>query len=150
MVMTKPSVPSRTLVRIAEEALGEAKSSGKNAVSLYGQTVKWTQFAALAEAEDFMDTSAERYGVTTSYLYGLFQILDMAGDKSRPEAAMWRSRLYYNTTSLFERLRVSESTDTRRARDEFLQTLLGYIEKHGAALRIPLNNTFYAVRRINE
>lgn len=150
MVMTKPSVPSRTLARIAEEALGEAKSSGKNAVSLYGQTVKWTQFAALAEAEDFMDTSAERYGVTTSYLYGLFQILDMAGDKSRPEAAMWRSRLYYNTTRLFERLRVSESTDTRRARDEFLQTLLGYMEKHGAALRIPLTNTFYAVRRINE
>lgn len=149
MVMTKPAVPTRTLARIAEEALSEAKGQGKNRVTLYGQTVTWDQFRALQEVEAFLSSAAERYGVSTSYLYSLFNILDMAGDKTRPEAAMWRSRLYYTTTRLFEEQRQSLSVDRQRARDEFLQTLLKYLEKHGAALRIPLTNTFYAVRRIN-
>lgn len=149
MVMTKPAVPARTLARIAEEALSEAKGAGKNAVTLYAQTVQWPQFRALAEVEDFLQVATERYGVSSSYLYGLFEILEMAGDKTRPEAAMWRSRLYYRTTRLFEELRVSENVDKKRARDEFLQTLLGYLDKHGAALRIPLTNVFYAIRRTN-
>lgn len=149
MVMTKPAVPTRTLARIAEEALSEAKGQGKNRVTLYGQTVTWDQFRALQEVEAFLSSAAERYGVSTSYLYSLFNILDMAGDKTRPEAAMWRSRLYYTTTRLFEAQRQTMSVDRQRARDEFLQTLLKYLEKHGSALRIPLTNTFYAVRRIN-
>ena len=149
MVMTKPKVPTSTLARIAEEALSEAKGQGKNRITLYGQTVTWDQFRALQEVEAFLSSAAERYGVSTSYLYSLFNILDMAGDKTRPEAAMWRSRLYYMTTRLFEAQRQTMSVDRQRARDEFLQTLLKYLEKHGSALRIPLTNTFYAVRRIN-
>lgn len=147
--MTKPAVPTRTLARVAEEALSEAKGRGKNRVTIYGQTMTWDQFRDLQEVEAFLSSAAERYGVSSSYLYSLFNILEMAGDKSRPEAAMWRSRLYYTTTRLFEEQRQSLSVDRQRARDEFLQTLLKYLEKHGAALRIPLTNTFYAVRRIN-
>lgn len=149
LVMTKPAVPSPTLARVAEESLLEAKASGKNRVSVYGQVVTWDQFRELQEVEAFLSSVTERYGISTSYLYSLFQIIDMAGDSTRPESAMWRSRLYYTTTRLFEAQRQTMSVDRKRARDEFLQTLLKYLEKHGSALRIPLTNTFYAVRRIN-
>lgn len=85
--------------------------------------------------------------MTSSYLYSLFELIDMAGDTTRPEASLWRSRLYYTTTRLFERQRTVAGNDVTRARDEFLQTLLRYFERDKAALRIPLTNTFYAVRR---
>ena len=148
MVMTKPSVPARTLAAMAEEALSEAKSRpGKCSASLFGQTVSWTDLHRLEEIEDFLSEAADRYGVTSSYLYSLFELIDMAGDTTRPEASLWRSRLYYTTTRLFERQRTVAGNDVTRARDEFLQTLLRYFERDKAALRIPLTNTFYAVRR---
>lgn len=148
MVMTKPSVPARTLAAMAEEALSEAKSRpGKRSASLFGLTASWDDLRRLQDAEAFLSEAVERYGVTSSYLYGLFEIIDMAGDTTRPEASMWRSRLLYSTTRLFERLRVKSGKDASHARDEFLQTLLMQLSQHKGALRIPLTNAFYAVRR---
>lgn len=149
LVMTKPAVPARTLAAMAEEGLSAAKSfEGKNRVMLYGQAVTWDDLHRLNEVEEFLSNATERYGISSVYLYSLFELIDMAGDTKRPEASMWRSRLYYNTARLFERQRMSTSTETDRAREEFLRTLLGYIQKYGAAVRIPLTNTFYNVRQI--
>lgn len=59
MVMTKPSVPARTLAAMAEEALSEAKSRpGKCSASLFGQTVSWTDLHRLEEIEDFLSEAA--------------------------------------------------------------------------------------------
>lgn len=148
LVMTKPAVPARTLAAMAEDGLSEAKSyEGKNRVMVFGQAVTWDDLHRLNEVEKFLSSAAKDYGISSGYLYSLFELIDMAGDTKRPEASMWRSRLYYNTARLFERQRMSTSTEIDRAREEFLETLLGYIQKYGAALRIPLSNTFYSIRQ---
>lgn len=141
MVMTKPKVPASTLARIAEEALSEAKGQGKDRVTLYGQTITWKKFKELQGVETFLSNAIESYGVSSSYLYSLFNILEMAEDTSRPASAMWHSRLCYKTTRLFG--------DKRDERNSFLTELVEHLNHHRAALRIPLTNTFYAIRRIN-
>lgn len=145
--ITKSTVPVATLAEKSEEALSRAKSlEGKNALSLYGNEIHWQQKPALQEAEDFLTNAAENFGVTSSYLYRLFEILEMAGRKNSPEASMWRSRLYYSTARLFERQRQSQSRDRTQDRDQFMQTLLSYLEKNEATFRIPLTNVFYSIR----
>ena len=145
--ITKSTVPVATLAEKSEEALSRAKSlEGKNALSLYGNEIHWQHKPALQEAEDFLTNAAEHFGVTSSYLYRLFEILEMAGRKNSPEASMWRSRLYYSTARLFERQRQSQSRDRTQDRDRFMQTLLSYLEKNEATFRIPLTNVFYSIR----
>lgn len=148
LVMTKPAVPPRTVARIAEEALSQAKGfdTEKNAVTLHGETVRWTDMPLLEETEAFLAGAGERFGISKGYLYGLFRILEMAGDADNPAAAMWRSKLYYSTTRLFERQHVSRSTDMRQAREEFLATIMGALEREKSAFRIPLSNVFYSNR----
>ena len=146
LVMTKPAVPARTLSRLAEESLDAAKSAGKNRLSLYGSLIEWKDVARLVELEDFLARAVEDYGATTSYLYGLFTILDMAADHANPASSIWRSRLYYNTVRLFERDAKRRGVDVGRARDEFLQTLVQAISQNEGAFRIPLTNVFYSIR----
>lgn len=146
LVMAKPAVPARTFLQLAEEAIDAAKGAGKNRLSVFGGIVEWKDVAGLVELEDYFARAVTDCGVTTSYLYGLFEILDMAADHANPAAAMWRSRLYYNTTRLFERDAKRRSADAGQARDEFLQTLVRAIDKNEAALRIPLTNVFYSIR----
>lgn len=145
--VTKSTVPVSTLAETAEESLSCAKSvEGKNALALYGKTVRWTELAKLAEAEAFLSQAAADYGVTSGYLYKLFEILEMAGRKDSPEASIWRSRLYYRTARLFERQHLAEGASRQKACSEFLTTLLHYLEEQGAAFRIPLTNVFYSIR----
>ena len=146
-VITKSTVPVATLAEKAEESLSRAKSlPGKSALSLYGNEIHWQQLPELQQAEEFLKHAAEDFGVTSGYLYRLFEILEKAGRKNSPEAAMWRSRLYYSTARLFERQREAQSRDRTRDRDQFMQTLLGYLEKNEATFRIPLTNVFYSIR----
>ena len=146
--MTKPGVPVRTLSKNAEEALDVAKSSGKNRLSLFGEVVQWSDMKRLNETEVFLESAKDQYGVSSGYLYDLFLLLDLAGEeKHKPEAAIWRSRLYYNTARLFERQKLSRSRETAQQRNEFLRTLLNYLEVEKTQFRIPLTNVFYSVRK---
>lgn len=148
LVMTKPAVPARTLARMAEETLSEAKGAGKNRMNVFGCVVPWCDVAVLEELEEFFKRAVDDYGVTTSYLYSLFNIIDMQADKMNPVASLWRSRLFYSTSRLFERQGKHTGRDTNIARNEFLGTLDRAFEKCGATVRIPLTNTFYLIREV--
>ena len=141
--LTKPGVPVRTLSQNAEEVLERAKSSGKNRIVLYGEVVEWSGIKQLIETEDFLMSVKGKGDASSSYLYGLFLTLDMiAKEKEIPEAALWRSRLYYNTTRLFER-----QGGTAQQRSKFIKTLLDYLEEEETQFRIPLTNVFYTIRK---
>lgn len=147
LAMTKPGIPVRSIAGMAEGALESAKSEGKDRLTVFGETVMWRDVPNLMSFEDMLRNSADQYGVSSVYLYSLFEILEMAGDKTNPQASLWRSRLFYQTTRLFERQRKSSGKDTRIARDEFLKMLLQGMEYYGSAFRIPLSNVFYAIRQ---
>lgn len=148
LVMTKPFVPVRTLSENAEEALSSSKAyKGKNAVTIHGETIPWSALESLNEMECFLVDTLGTGDATTSYLYGLFRTLEMAGDTETPESAMWRSRLYYTTTRLFERNRLNGNAKAPVSREEFITKLVLTLEKQGSAFRIPLSNVFYSLRK---
>lgn len=147
LAMTKSFIPVRGLSEMAEEALVEAKSGGKNRVSLYGRTVTWSRMEDLEQEAAFLSDALDSGDVGTSFLYGLFEILEMAQDKDNPRSAVWHSRLYYAVTRLFERGRLA-GRRSALTKEEFLQRLLKAMELHGADMRVALSNVFYSVRKI--
>lgn len=149
LTMTRPSVPVHALSVNAEDALSAAKSrDGKNSVSVHGEIVSWETLRSLGVIEAQLRDSLGAGDATISYLYQLFQILEMAGDRTRPEASIWRSRLGYVTARLFERSRLAGRSSSRAARDALLKLLVNALQSEGSALRIPLSNVFYSLRKL--
>lgn len=147
MVMTKPGQPIHVLATAAEEALENAKGTDgkKNAVTLFDTKVSWTDWPKIEAAQAELLRVKSNYGLTTSYVYSLLQLIDLSCDDKNPEQAMWRSRFAYKTRryvvdQLDKAIRPSAQID--------LATTLGAngIEVLGKAYKLPLFNYFYQQR----
>ncbi len=153
MVMTKPGQPIHTLGTQAEEALDVAKGNHlpeaearKNALVLYGERVRWPDWSKVHAAQVQLERVRSDYELSTGYVYGLLQLIDLASDKTNPEHAMWRSRFAYRTRRyVVDKIR--EPDKRQRAQTE-LSVALGKqgIEDLGTQYRIPLFNHFYSQR----
>lgn len=146
MVMTKPGLPIHTLAAQAEEALGAAKGVDKNALMLYGERVRWPDWGKVQAAQEQLGRVRETYRLSTGYVYGLLQLIELSADKSNPEHAMWRSRFAYRTRRYVVD-RIAEPDRRQRAQTE-LSVALGQqgIEELGTRYRIALFNHFYSQR----
>lgn len=154
MVMTKPGLPMHTLAAQAEDALDAAKASHhadpaqrKNAVVVFGQRVRWgAEWASVQAAQEQLERVRAEFSLSTSYVYGLLYLIDLASDTQNPEHAMWRSRFAYRT----RRYVVDKIKDpTRRVQaQKELSVALGEqgINQLGTRYRIPLFNHFYRQR----
>ena len=145
MVMSKPGLPVHTLTTQAEEALEAAKGSGKNAASLFGEIVRWDDWATVSDVESELERLNRDYVLTSGYIYGLLKLIDLASDSKNPEAPMWRSRFVYRTRRYVVDKLKPEARDIAQTR---LATALGErgIDQLGRRFRIPLFNFFYRQR----
>lgn len=149
MTVVKPGGPVGRLADQAEEALGTAKASGRNRVSVFGRTVDWKTWASLKGVEEALEGLRETCSLSSSYLYQLFDALEQSERRDDPKAAVWRSRLYYQTTrNVRDGVRQKRlSGDPKELTTQLLQTVCGNIETHRGDMRIPLTNLFYRIRR---
>lgn len=155
MCMTKPGLPMHTLATQAEGALDTAKASNhpdpsqrKNALVVHGERVRWPEWKSIETAQQQLDEVREAYNLSTSYVYSLLHLVDLASDPANPEHAMWRSRFAYRTRRyVVDKLR-SESDLTRVQAQTRLAQVLGEqgVEQLGTRFRIPLFNHFYRQR----
>ena len=145
MVMSKPGLPIETLARQAEHALDSAKSQGKNALTIFGQHVRWPDWPTVRAAEDELEQLAADYDLSTGYLYGLLHLIELAGRRNDPESSIWRSRFAYRTRRyVVDKLKPGE----RQTAQLRLAGALGErgIAGLGGAYRIPVFNHFYKQR----
>ena len=152
IVMTKPGLPMHTLATQAEEALDKAKGNTlldeterKNALVVYGERVRWPDWSRVQAAQAQLDRVRDAYDLSTGYVYGLLQLIDLAADTKNPEHAMWRSRFAYRTRRyVVDKL----SYDMRPAAQKDLAEQFGEkgIAQLGTRFRIPLFNHFYSQR----
>jgi CRISPR-associated protein Csm1 len=146
LVMTKPGQPIHALATQAEDALSAAKGTDKNALVLFNERVRWPDWAQVQAAQDQLERVRESYDLSTSYVYGLMQLIDLSSDKTNPEHAMWRSRFAYRTRRyVVDKIREPER---RQLAQTDLSVALGEqgINALGTRYRIPLFNHFYRQR----
>lgn len=135
--MSHPDTPARHLAAAAERGLDAAKARpGKNAASLWGVTVGWNDW------QDLLATRRERLealieGESTGFLYGLLRLSDQAAS-SRPEDALWRSRLAYRASRLIG------DRDKRRA---LIAEVGDAMNRHRGGYRLPVSLLLYRQRR---
>lgn len=161
LAMSKPGLPIRQLARQAEHALDAAKAynpgktqpAPKNAVTCFGQAVRWPQFDALMEREEALARLTDGLNLSTGYVYGLLNLTDMAADASRPENALWHSRFAYRTRRMLEtKIRNEGDREATERRRRDLQSALAVeiahqgIEQNGAAYKIALFTHLYQRR----
>ncbi len=145
VVMVKPNIPPKTLAEMGEEALDKAKSvDGKNAVTIYSISLPWTHLEEINHLESLFETARIRFGLSSGYFYSLFQLIELSKlQATKPEASIWRSKLFYKTVRSLGRHSESEQNYVI---NEFLPSLVKAIETHSDAIRIPLSNFFYKLR----
>lgn len=96
MVMTKSNKPVNFVANSAEEALEAAKKvEGKDAISLFGETVKWEDYL-----DDFGlgDELALLNNSNTAFLYRLLELIQMSKKvkyQNSVESTIWKSKLNY-------------------------------------------------------
>ena len=147
IAISKPGLPVPKLSAYAEEALEQAKKyPGKNAITLYGETVAWPHWGALTKIAARIAELQADYGLSTAYLYNLLHFTDLASAEhgGNIQASIWRSRLYYQTRRFINQQKHIAAKDN--AFNQLSHDLGTYISEQRGAFRIPLNNHFYQQR----
>jgi len=135
--MTHPNTPARHLAEAAERALADAKRRpGKNAASLWGVTVGWDAWSELTgpKREHLARLVA---GESTGFLYGLLLLADQSAS-TRPEDALWRSRLYYRCARLVK---------DKNRRQAFITEVADALNRYRNGYRIPVSLLLYRQRK---
>ncbi|WP_424410564.1 type III-A CRISPR-associated protein Cas10/Csm1 [Pasteurella sp. PK-2025] len=146
MVMSKLGMPVPYLGNIAEEALEKAKQiEGKNAATLYQRSLPWHELMSLNALEEEIIRLAEAYQISTSYLYSLIHLSDLAADQHNIEATMWRSHFYYRTARyVLDKLKKENKNKALKEMSASLgEQGIAKFKRHFA---IPLFNYFYQKR----
>jgi len=152
LIMTKPKHPVHTLAELAEEALEASKGyslgdrAAKNAVRIHRETVPWRDWPQLAALEEEVRRCADRYKLSTGYVYGLLQLIDLAADRENIESVMWHSRFAYRTRRSIDDNRSIDKSDRQSAQIELTEIFGKSIDTLKGRFRIPLYNYFYSKR----
>lgn len=160
----KPGEPVRAMAQSAEEALEHAKAfPGKDAVTIFGETVKFENLDNLYKLGDQIQTWVSNGLLNTAMLYRFNNAIEEVGraDKYLADKAVrqskkitlaelasnlsWKARLKYSLIR-------SRSDKNLKAGDEAarraeLENMIGWIEKHRNAMRIPLWRVIYRRRK---
>ncbi|MEZ5537174.1 MAG: type III-A CRISPR-associated protein Cas10/Csm1 [Thiolinea sp.] len=154
--MTKPKLPIRYLADTGEEALEDAKSytdkktsDTKNAVSCFSQVMSWHDFKDLMERGEKLGQQREQQSLSTGYLYGLLNLVDMREEleQGKPEKALWRSYFSYRTYRMLERKRDLSEQKRKTLHAEMAKDIAeDGIETHKGNYRVALFTHLYQQR----
>jgi len=98
IAIAKPSTPINYLAEYTEHLLEEAKAlEGKDAISLFGETVKWNSYKQVFNELDDALKAFENKDINTAFLYRLLEFCQMSKESKRdPLKTIWKSKLRYS------------------------------------------------------
>lgn len=154
--MTKPGLPIRYLADQGEEALDSAKAFSangttptKNAVCCFSRIVPWESFKELLQLGDSLEHHKSNQSLSTGYIYGLLNLVDMREElaKGKPENAIWRSYFSYRTYRLIESQRgLSDAERKVKHAQLALDIATNGIERHKGDYKVALFSHLYQQR----
>ncbi len=139
LIMTKPSKPISFVAEISEEALEEAKAvDGKDAISLFGETVKWDKYLNDKGLKKELDNLSED-DAKMAFLYRLMELTSMSKAVKYDNdimATRWKSKYAYTM-----------SRNMPKASNTLLNTLSDMIEKYPKESKMILSEFIYKRRK---
>ena len=157
ITLHKSHVPVDKLAVAAEEALEQSKDAeGKNSVTMFGQTVNWQDFKALLENRVAMQSWLDNKLISNVMMYRFNQLISMAGKEKAAleqtggevfledlDALKWRAMFSY---SIQRNINSSLKGEERTRAVGEVSRMAGWMDKYGAATRIPLWHLLYDKR----
>ncbi len=153
ITLHKTHEPVDKLAEAAEEALKQAKESGRNRISMFGETVTWAKFETLREKQQAMAGWVDRELISKVTLYRFNAFIDMAGKAGRitragravymrdMECLKWPALLRY---SLERNIRKKGAERDAAMRE--VVVVKNWLEEYGSALKIALWSQLYEQR----
>ncbi|SFV69015.1 CRISPR-associated protein, Csm1 family [hydrothermal vent metagenome] len=149
IAIAKPSTPISYLADYTEKLLEDAKdiddgkevAHPKDAISLFGETVKWKEYK---EVYKNLYGSLEEH-LNTAFLYRLLELIEMSKKvKYHIPSTMWKSKFRYSfNRNVLEKMK---SDNDRKKAEEILELLGGLIDKSPKETKMVVNEFIYKRR----
>ncbi|WP_305046698.1 type III-A CRISPR-associated protein Cas10/Csm1 [Geoalkalibacter sp.] len=153
--INKPGIPVPALAEQAEDALGAAKNGGRNALTLFGETVGWDQFQQLEDIRRTLEQWQTQGYIGKAMLYRLNELLHLAGREQQLRAAgkpvsladleclAWRSKFHY--TAVRNVGKALDKETRGKALDDVMR-MARWLDEFNAKLKIALWQVLYNQR----
>ncbi len=151
----KNNVPVSRMAAAAETALEQAKARpDKDSVTIFGNTVTWTELTALLENAGQMQRWLDEGLLSSAMFYRLNHLVALAGRAKKAlalgdvpieelDALKWRSMFSY---AVQRNLAPGLKGDARDQALKDVTRMAGWLEKYGDSLQIPLWHVLYEKR----
>ncbi len=158
MSLNKPGEPVKMISDFAEDALEKAKHGGRNAVTLFGETVKWDKFNKLNEINSEILRWQEGKYISNVMLYRFNTFTDLASEERKlrnpelqtsitledMECLKWHSAFKYNLArNVGKDLKGQEKEDAVREVEKAAE----WFKDYGGAMKIPVWQILYNQRQ---
>lgn len=153
--LQKPHAPIDKMSEAAENALDKAKQAKGDRVTIFNETVLWSEFFSLQKIRKQFDEWLQKNMVNSAMIYRLNDFIDMAGqekflladfpggiDLADMECLKWRALFRYSAERNIGRTIKGNENEKKRMKEEFSQAAL-WLDKHGSSLRIALWDVIY-------
>ncbi len=149
ITLHKPHTPVDMLAAASEEALETSKNNGRNSITLFNQTVEWSEFYELKKVSDELEHWLENQWISSVFLYRINEFINMAeeerivlGENSSEihiddmAVSKWRSLLKY---SVERNAALKEDKNARKEKVKYIGTRVAqWLNDYRGKLRIPL------------
>jgi CRISPR-associated protein Csm1 len=151
----KPNTPINNLAESSEEALQQAKDGGRNRATIFDETITWDELVTLQSNKTTMERWLTDKRVSKSMFYRFNRFVSLAAeekevlalesvDMSAMECLKWPAMFRYS---------IARNIDTKlknAERDQAIaevSVMAKWLKEHGGAVRIPLWQILYEIRR---
>ncbi|MCX8023448.1 MAG: type III-A CRISPR-associated protein Cas10/Csm1 [Syntrophorhabdaceae bacterium] len=155
VTINKPNEPVMNIAESSEKALNQTKSSGKNGVTIFYETVRWDALDGLNEIKVTLENWLEGGLINNAMLYRINDLIQMA-KKEREiqktgytvsiedmECLKWRSMLKYTIVrNVGKKLK---GNDKNSVIDEVMK-VGKWLNDYAGGLKIPLWQVLYNIR----
>ena len=154
--LTRPNVPIPLMAHLAEDELDKAKAidSSKNALTIFGVTLKNSDFLDMLKLLEFFEElykNLQKAKSGISFMYRFYDFINMQKNLESDimQNARWKYMLRYLIEKNFE-IKRSDSREVKEAKEKIREDLVNLgvmIEKYEDRLIIPLNLFLYSKRK---
>jgi CRISPR-associated protein Csm1 len=152
----KPNDPVLRLVETSENALTMSKSKGRDSVTIFNETAKWSDFFQLKDIMKTIEQWLDSEKINNAMLFRLNELIEMRRQEQDllkksgsiyledMECLKWRARFRYTIArNIGKKLKDDEKQEAIK---EVMQ-VAEWLEKYGGILRIPLWQIIYNRRK---